>query len=454
MPKQEDNYNTDCPSMPSPGSLLQLVATGKQDVYLTGNPQISFYKVVYRRYTPFSIESCRMYFEGSPNFGQRITCLVPRFGDLLGPLFLDVALPPLQRAVNGVCPSNPATDLTADVSYVNSIGHALIEEITIEIGEQEIDKQTGQFMEIWTQLTTPAGQQDALNSMIGRVNTYTAPLLIGSQRVLIPLQFWFCKNPGNYLPLLALQYSPVRINVKLRSLQELAYFGIVPSPANCNENVVCPANITSINLWGDYIALGAEERRRFVSNSHEYLIDQVQFTPKVAIPANNNSCNIKMDFNHPIKEIFWTVQRDEMINLREFFNFSSLSITDTSGAPRTDNMLDAKIQLDGQDRFEKRDATYFRLVQPYQRHTNTPLLSFIYLYSFALRPEDVQPTGSLNASRIDNFNLILTINSQACQDTPDDIPIPAKGNMNVVVYAINHNILKIVEGFGGLMFRV
>ncbi len=429
--------------MPSPGSLLQLAAQGKQDVFLTGNPQISFYKVVYRRYTNFSIESCRMYFEGTPNFGQRITCLVPRFGDLLGQVFLDVTLPPLYASVDGSCPCAPDPATAIPISYVNSIGHALIEEITLEIGEQEIDKQTGEFMEIWTQLSTPAGQQDALNNMIGRVNNYTAPQLTGEQKIIVPLQFWFCRNPGNYLPLLALQYHPVRINIKLRSLQGMAYTGSAADA--CQPGVICPTSITSINMWGDYINLDKEERRRFVSTTHEYLIDQVQYTPKVAIPAGTAQVNVKMDFNHPLRELLWIVQRDEMINLREYFNFSSLAITESGTCPRTDNIIDAKLQLDGQDRFEKRTAPYFRLVQPYQRHTSTPVLSFIYVYSFALRPEDVQPSGSLNASRIDSINLIFTMTD--CID-------PALGNCHAIVYGTNHNILRVIDGFGGLLFKI
>lgn len=430
--------------MPSPGSLLQLVATGKQDVFLTGNPQISFYKSVYRRYTNFSIESCRMYFDGTPNFGQRITCLVPRFGDLLGSLFLEVELPGLTRASDNT-----------PVSYVNSVGHALIEEITLEVGEQEIDKQTGEFMEIWTQLSTPAGQIDALNNMIGRQNQYAIPQLFGTQKLIIPLHFWFCRNPGNYLPLLAIQFHPIRINIKLRGLNDMAYLGNATEA--CSPSALTPVSITSIQLWGDYISLDKEERRRFVSTQHEYLIDQIQYTPRIAIPANSGTANIKMDFNHPIRELIWVVQRDAARNLREYFNFSSLTVNDVSSCQRTDNIIDAKLQLDGQDRFERRSSPYFRLVQPYQRHTTTPVLSFIYVYSFALRPEDMQPSGSLNASRIDNMNLLLTVRDcqvscNSCSDCDD--PEYRIGNCQAVVYGINHNVFRVIDGFGGLLFKI
>jgi hypothetical protein len=418
--------------MPSGGGLLQLVAMGKQDVFLTGNPQITFFKLVYRRYTNFAIESCRMYFDGTPNFGQRITCLIPRQADLLGPLFVEVELPALTLASTG-----------APVSYVNSIGNALIETITIEVGEQEIDKQTGEFMELWSQLSVPPGQKDAYDNMIGRTNIYVAPQNFGPQRVVIPLQFWFCRNPGSYLPLLALQYHPIRINIKLRPLQDMAYFGSASEA--CVPSALNPASIQSIIMWGDYIYLDTEERRKFVSTQMEYLIEQVQYTPRVAIPASTAQVSVKMDFNHPIKELIWTVQRDEMTAQHEYFNYSNLAITDISPLPRTDNMLEAKLQFDGQDRFETRTAPFFRLIQPYQRHTNTPVLSFIYVYSFALRPEDVQPSGTVNASRLDTMNLLITLNPTTT---------PPIGNCHSIIYATNYNVFRVIDGFGGLLFKV
>lgn len=408
------------------------MAMGKQDIFLTGNPQITFFKLVYRRHTNFAVESCRMYFDGTPNFGQRITCLIPRQADLLGPLFIEVSLPALTLASTG-----------APVSYVNSIGNALIETITLEVGEQEIDKQTGEFMELWSQLTVPPGQKDAYDNMIGRTNIYVAPQNFGAQRVVIPLNFWFCRNPGNYLPLLALQYHPIRINIKLRDLNGMAYFG--SEAAACVPGALNPASIQSIIMWGDYIYLDTEERRRFVSTQMEYLIEQVQYTPRVAIPASTAQVSVKMDFNHPIKELIWTVQRDQMTALHEYFNYSNLAITDVSPLPRTDNMLEAKLQFDGQDRFETRTAPFFRLIQPYQRHTNTPILSFIYVYSFALRPEDVQPSGTVNASRLDTMNLLITLNPTTT---------PPIGNCHSVIYATNYNVFRVIDGFGGLLFKV
>jgi len=454
--------------MPAGGGLLQLVATGKQDLFLTGNPQISFFKMVYRRHTNFATESQPMYFDGTPNFGQRVTCLIPRRGDLLGRVYLDVTLPQIYDTSG-----NP-------LSYTNSIGHALITEITFEVGEQEIDRQTGEWMEIWSQLTTPSGQRDALNQMIGRFEQYVPPnLQPGSAseglRLLIPLQFYFCNNPGLYLPLLALQYHPIRINITLTPLQNL--FWINPAtnlqdPSNqdswkpaCTTNVDCTTQIKNMMLWGDYVYLDVEERRMFVSQSHEYLIEQVQYTPPYSLTANQTTATISVEFNHPIKEFFFVCQRDEMINRNEWFNYSSLAINEPAPAAvlpylntfnnpdgRTDLISAAKLQLDGYDRFAYRNPMYFRLQQPYDHHTYTPVFAYIYNYSFALRPEDFQPTGTMNASRIDS--IIWQIQMNPILSNPS-IPVPQqRGPCHIVVYGHNYNVFRVINGFGGLLFTI
>jgi hypothetical protein len=240
------------------GGLLQLVAIGKQDIFLTGNPEITWFKMVYRRYTNYAIESQVMYFDGDPDFGKRLSCLVPRRGDLLGPMVLEITLPAITL-----------TDGTP-VSYVNSIGHAIIDEITLEIGEQEIDTQNGEWMEMWSNLTTTAMQRQGFNDMIGKVDDYMEPQNFGPIKLYIPLRFWFCKNPGQYLPLLALQYHPIRINLKLKPLQSLFFTNHLST--KCDTLSVNPIKITDLRLYGDYVYLDVEERRRFVSNTHEYLI--------------------------------------------------------------------------------------------------------------------------------------------------------------------------------------
>jgi Major capsid protein N-terminus/Large eukaryotic DNA virus major capsid protein len=450
--------------MPAGGGLLQLVATGKQDNFLTGNPQISFFKMVYRRHTNFAIESQPMYFDGTPNFGQRITCLVPRRGDLLGRIYLDVTLPQIKDTTG------------TPLSYTNAIGHALIQEITFEVGEQEIDRQTGEWMEIWTQFTTSASQRAALNEMIGRVEPYNVVTIqpgASSEglRLLIPLQFYFCNNPGLYLPLIALQYSPIRINITLRPLQQLFW---VPPPnpppqdnswnPACSQQVDCSTPIVNMMLWGEYVYLDVEERRTFVSTTHEYVIEQVQYTPPYSLTAGQNTATISVEFNHPLKEFFFVVQKDMMLNRNEWFNYSNLAIGEVTpalvqpyvnyNAPggRLDLISSAVLQLDGYDRFQSRGPQYFRLQQPYDHHTTTPSNSFIYNYSFALRPEDAQPTGTMNASRIDSIVWQIQMNTVLSNPL-----IPAwqqRGNCRVTVYGHNYNVFRVINGFGGLLFTI
>jgi len=467
--------------MPAGGGLLQLVANGKQDVFLTGNPQISFFKMVYRRYTNFAIESQPMYFDGTANFGQRISCLIPRRGDLLGRIYLDVELPQVYTLDGSA------------VSYVNSIGNALIQEITFEVGEQEIDRQTGQWMYIWQQLTTPASQKDALDLMVGQVDNYQTPDIIPGAfqynlHLYVPLMFYFCRNPGLYLPLLALQYHPIRINITIAPLNTLFYNPNAVTDAKCvNGNWVQPTNITSMMLWGDYVYLDVEERRRFVAKSHEYLIEQIQYTPLISVPPFQSQVTIQTDFNHPIKEFIFVAQRDFMNQVNEPFNYSSLAINEPldisalsigngcfsnngfnndshndgysmnylpTQNQRTDLISSALLQLDGYDRFQVRNADYFRLVQPFDHHTTTPVQQYIYCYSLALKPEDAQPSGTLNASRIDSVNWQITMNPVLNIPSSKNSATSIRGPATIRIYALNYNVFRAVNGFGGVLFTI
>jgi hypothetical protein len=276
------------------------------------------------------------------------------------------------------------------------------------------------------------------------------------------LQFWFCRNPGLYLPLLAMQYHPVRITITLAPLQNLFWTDRLKTDP-CLQ-VKPSAQLASVMLWGDFVYLDTEERRQFVSTQHEYLIEQVQYTPPISVTSNQTTAVVNMDFNHPIKEFLFVVQRNDMQTYHEPFNYSSTSITEYLPLPipavlnntlqygqyRTDLISQAVLQLDGYDRFEARDASYFRLIQPYEHHTCTPVLSYIYNYSIALRPEDAQPTGTLNASRIDSMIWQLQMNNV--------LSLPSysftRGNCTVRVYATNYNVFRVINGFGGLLFKV
>ena len=432
------NENHLTQQMTQGGGLLQLVANGKQDVFLTGNPQVTWFKMVYRRYTNFSIESSSIPFDTQPDFGRRLTCLIPKKGDLLGPLWIEVTLPALKDSVTG-----------APLSYTNAIAHALLQEMSFEIGEQEIDKQTGEWMELWSNYTVTADKQNAWFQMIGKVpgasqgnDSSEMVGLYGPVNLYIPLRFWFCKNPGLYLPLLALQYHPVRLNVTLRPLNRMFIIDN-PNTKPCDVSAA-PVSITSMQLYGDFIHLDIEERRRFVTNSHEYLIEQVQYTSSYPIESSAQTVQIPMEFNNPIRELYWIVQRDVAVNANQFFNYTNFSIGETAASFQ--NLIStALIRVEGYDRFDIRNADYFRLVQPFQYHTVVPINDYVYSYSFCFRPEDIQPSGSLNASRLNTITLQLQLNTTVT---------PPRGTANARIYALNHNILRIVDGFGGILFRV
>ena len=413
--------------MPS-STLLQLVARGRQDAYLTGSPQFTFFRQVYRRYTPFAIESIPIELDGTLHFGQRISCIVPRKAELLSSIFMEVDL--------------PAIPSVGDVNYfwANDIGHALIRDVSIEIGDKEIDKHTGEWMQIWGELTTPAGLRDGYNEMIGHYNVYPPSVAEAAQglKLQIPLRFWFCNNIGLALPLIALQAHPVRLIFHLRPFTDLWWSPDINSCEPPN-----PVQPTRIQLFGDYVFLEKEDRQLLASREHEYLIEQLQIVPPQTVPAGVASTNVPLILNHCCKEFVWVVQQSRMREqLHEWFNYSNAYAAD-GGEPGVvpDDLLEtALLRLDGYDRFYRRGARYFRITQPYQRHTNIPD-HFIYLYSFSLHPEAEQPSGTINASKIDDITWNLQFN-----------PTWLDKERRISFFATNYNVLRIQGGLGGLAF--
>jgi hypothetical protein len=359
-------------------------------------------------------------------------------------LWLEIELPALTNSATG-----------ATLSYTNATAHALLQEISIEIGEQEIDKQTGEWLELYSNYVITQDKIQGWQNMIGKVTggsqgnrPASSVQLYGPLYLYVPLRFWFCKNAGLALPLIALQYHPIRINITLRPLSQM-FINDTPTTSPCDVSATS-ATIKSMNLYGDFVHLDVEERRRFVANSHEYLIEQVQYTT-YPIDATATTLQVPMEFNHPIREIYWVIQRQMSVNAHQWFNYTNLSIGEAGSSFNLINT--AVLRIEGFDRFDTRKADYFRLVQPYQYHTVIPINDFVYSYSFCFRPEDTQPSGSMNASRIDNMTLQLEM-ANTTQTATSVYQGPARGPANVRVYALNHNVLRIVDGFGGLLFRI
>lgn len=383
------------------GGLMQLVAHGAQDTYLTGEPEITFFKAVYRQHTNFAVESIDQVFNGTTGFGRKATVTVSRNGDLISNTYLEVDLPAL----------------TNGWKWNRNIGHTLIEEVELEIGGQRIDRHYGQWMDIWSELSMPEEKKFMFDAdMIGKVQG--EPDDSGARKLYIPLQFFFNRVQGLALPLIALQYHEVKLNFTFAKLESLCYDG--------SGDKMGPSDEPTIKLYIDYIYLDTEERKRFAQSQHELLIEQLQFHGDET-PLVNGS--YRLNFNHPVKELVWVVSQPE--------DKDKLNIDHTT----KESVTDALLQLNGHDRFDRRAGSYFRLVQPFQHHTRIPQ-RHIYCYSFALKPEDHQPSGTCNFSRIDNATLKLSI--------PSDIVTNTKAK--VKIFATSVNVLRILSGMGGLAY--
>lgn len=286
--------------------LISMVAYGAQDVYLTGNPQITFFKVVYRRHTNFAVESIEQFFSGMTNFARKGTCEISRNGDLITQCFLKVVLPEVRYT----------GDFTkfghVEFAWVRNIGHAIVDETELEIGGSQIDKQYGDWLQIWQELASEVGHDYGLDKMLGNVPLLTSistlswdvpenTLLKPSYCLYIPLQFYFCRNNGLALPLIALQYHQVKIYVRFRPADQ-CYIASEAFKSGA-ENF----ELDDASIYINYIYLDTEERRRFAQVSHEYLIEQLQFTGEESI-GNSNSAKYKLNFNHPVKALYWVTK--------------------------------------------------------------------------------------------------------------------------------------------------
>jgi hypothetical protein len=433
------------------GGLLQLVAYGAQDVYLTGNPQITFFKVAYRRHTNFAIEAIEQTFNGNADFGSRVTCQITRNGDLINRVYLRASFK------NDVATATTAVE-NKGIALVPYFGLKLLKSIELEIGGQRIDKHYAEWLYIWNELSLPAGKRDGYYLMVGG-DKYNHSIYLAAEksyRVYVPLEFWFCRNVGLALPLIALQYHEVKINIDFESKANLVDTGSNYSNRGFSRRLgdntegntaLLNSGLTSgssanlklqeVALWVDYIFLDTDERRRFAQLSHEYLIEQLQFTGSDTITSADTTKSIRMNFNHPCKELVWYVKPDATAGATYWNNFSDRTADNNIWLGKNP-VTEAKIQLNGNDRFSERTGTYFSLVQPYQHHENTPnaFHTGINVYSFAIKPEEHQPSGTLNMSRIDTA--VLAVRSSKVG--------------SIYIYTVNYNVLRILSGMGGLAY--
>jgi hypothetical protein len=439
------------------GGLLQLVAYGAQDAYLNGNPQITFWKGLYKRHTNFAMEPFRINFTGQPNWGIKQSAVVGRHADLLYSTYIEIVLP-----VNG---TNGAA-----YNWNNErgrLGYNLIKYTELEIGGQLIDRIYGEWMYLWDQLTSDYNTAKNLWTMVGGGLTSgstslstTSDCNANSGRpslpnvFYIPLYFFYTKSPGAALPLIALQYHEVKINVLWNKPELIA--------GNFLTGVSTIPDPVQAAVYIDYIYLDVEERRRMAQQSHEYLIEQTQYNEDVALSSYSN--RIDLTFNHPVKELVWVVQPTSYTNCsvsRSFgqnrlrpFTYDGVSTAGATIGP----VYEQWIQINGQDRLDRRFGDYYNEVQIYQHHTGSIYTREarnddsdffqrgIYCYSFALRPEEHQPSGTCNFSRIDTATIVMNLNGAMRVDETTD------NTYDVRVYAVNYNVLRIMSGMAGLAY--
>jgi len=396
------------------GGLMQLVAYGAQDIYLTGNPQITFFKIVYRRHTNFSMESIQQTWNGiSRGANSRCTSTISRNGDLIHKMYLELS----------------GKENASNVSVHNPTAH-VIDTVEVEIGGQLIDRHPGKWLEVFAVLTEPnptgavgavenadRGTGTSFQTMSGMGGfTKSAGGAVANLKYFVPLRFWFCRNPGNALPLIALQYHEVKIILNHRMLD------------------IFQSKDTN-TLWVDYIYPDTDERRRFAQVSHEYLIEQLQYSNLTISDAAGKSTTDNLNFNHPVKELVWANTTGQSV------------VTGTKGQIPMGHGIKYGLKLNGHDRFSARDARYFTRQQIHDYHTGYGGLPWgdkkhtdsIAVYSFALKPEEHQPSGTCNFSRIDNAQFVCT-------------GAGGYGNNADTIFAVNYNVLRIMSGMGGLAY--
>ncbi len=393
------------------GGLMQLVAYGAQDVYLTGNPKITFFQAVYKRHTNFAMENIEQTVNGSPSNSGRVSVTIARNGDLIGNMYIEFDIKLGEE------------DL--------AVAERAVQDIELTIGGQRIDKHYQKWWRLYSELFMDTDKKANYQKMTSYGKAY------------LPLVFFFNRNPGLYLPLIALQYHEVRLDIDLSS--EF-------------ENIV---DNKQLKVWGNYVYLDTEERRRFAQNGHEYLIEQVQHTGVDSVSSGSTK-QVRLSYNHPVKELVWCFPNTSTVSNAHHWNTTSIddsSLLDTgynessvsaeAGVPqiafgaglREDvfGPLDSfKLILNGQDRFKEQKGKYFNVTQPFYHHSGSALPG-VYSYSFALQPEEHQPTGTCNFSRIDNAQVEVTMKNS-------DL------NQQMHMFAVNYNVLRIQSGMGGLAF--
>jgi hypothetical protein len=451
-----------------PGGIIQLVSTGAQNVYLNGNPSLSFFKKIFKTHTNFAIESIKLNFNRTTlNVVDKtdLVCKIDRNADMLQNLYFVLTIPSIPKRGK------------EKFKFVNNLGEVIIDNYQISIGGNIVDKQYGEWLHVWNELSLSSNKTYGYGKIIGNVADIYAPddfsikynegeIQIFERKIYVPLLFWFNKMPGLALPLISLQYHTIELHMELRPLIDLFTVGnsktsmtpsttLKPNVEDCQRYFDVKNNSIHIDPYVEatYIFLDTTERNYFAENSHEYLIEQVK---RIKYDGLNNNTMIDLDVHNPVKEFIWVIGRDDRNLHNRWYDFTDWETIKSSTLEKpmwsTNNkytesevngeiLKSAKFLFNGIDRMESKDNYYFNIIQPYQHHTYTPKTG-IYNYSFSLNPESFQPSGSCNMSQINKVQIYL--------ETIE--PRNTSYKYDMTLYSINYNFLKIISGLGGLAF--
>jgi hypothetical protein len=478
------------------GALNQLVSLGLADGVLTSKPVITFWRHVIKRYTNFALEAHDLDFnQGQPQFGSQPSCQLDRIGDLVYWMYVKINLPGIGLAQGGaiVDPSIKVGGVAIEPYWTHAVGQAAIEQASFFIGGQCIDEVMGEFMYIWEELSGAPGKR--LAEMTGKFDAVLSLQILSRQprTLYVPLYFWFTLNSGLALPLVSLQFHSVKVAVKFRPLNSLLKLtcGAMSAPNNftlaniqdraqfrptyyagaaqpVGDLTALSSTSMSAQILVTYVYLDQNERAKFAEGAFESVIPQHQHqvitaqqsVSTVSAVGSNALQSIDLNFNHTVMELFWVVRLNvhgafssittPCTNLyNEWFNFGGPN--DFVTTLPIDPVASVRLLLNNANRWEAREGRYFRLVQPYQHHTNVPG-KFIYCYSFALQPQDIQPSGTCNFSRIDSTKLEVTLDGRIFYGPSQAAGTDSNNSASIHVFARNWNVLRFKYGLGGMRF--
>lgn len=437
------------------GCQAQVALLGAQDIYLTSPSDITFWKTTYARHTNFAIGEIEMQFNNAAGFGrQKFTCKVSRSGDLLYGMYVAIDLP---RIVYPPDPLNPGQYLYYNPGagsyafWVNAIGHAILQEISVNIGAHEFDDNYSEFLEMWESLTAPSDR--LLTQMTGRYagEAACAEASLLDQSLFVPMRFWFNRFTEQSLPLVALYWHDCELTFSTRQLNQCyqargAAAAHLQVGGTSAVNVVVPDTLNDMHMLCNLIYLDRPERAAFANSKSEYVIDQTQFLGAESIAVTASTVNHSIRFNHPVQEIIWAIRRNAATADNDWFNFWGEPAAGIPVPIPTDPFSTASLVINNHARTTELPAMYYRQVQPYQAHSRIPQADrCVYCYSFGLRPEEMLHTGSVNMSRLDSANLRITYNGGTDPRHP-----PVAGTL--FIFARNKNVAKVTVGMAGLKF--